>query len=244
MPDYWKKDPTVSLGALNATVDLDPLGSGLMGIKITGTWTGVIVLEVTNETADGISYDSIIPVFSPDDGSILVSMGINGFYIGDVAGCSNARLRMSAWTSGTANVGVVGFPGVRDTDENYTVLVGTVTQNTAGTFTSNTNLKNFKNRGATFIFGVTAISGTIAAPQIQIGYTYAGTFYPINADFTKSGNLSLNQAITVLCYPGASGGNYDHVEACGLERDTTFRVIITLPPGASITYTKQVAYRR
>src|SRR5512139_1364295 len=96
---------TGTLGALNATLDLDCSvhAMGTMVFEVTGTWKGKIVVE---GAVDG-TYNNLSIV---QPGGAIAFTGVNndnqnGVYRAlIIAGYTSVRLRMSTYTSGTATV--------------------------------------------------------------------------------------------------------------------------------------------
>lgn len=92
-----------TLGALNATVVLSSMhGLSSVLFQLTGTWVGTVLAEASIDGTDWTTVNT-----APIPGGTLVSTGAtaNGLYRGaSVAAYTSYRLRMSAYTSGTATV--------------------------------------------------------------------------------------------------------------------------------------------
>jgi hypothetical protein len=93
-----------TLGALNATLEIAGAGLSTVGVGISGTWVGTIVAEIT--TGDGV-WD-IIPLIDNTMGSAGLTTAVNGNFLLGVAGALTLRIRMSAYTSGTATIYLEG----------------------------------------------------------------------------------------------------------------------------------------
>lgn len=94
-----------SLGALNETIELTGLGLlATGGILISGTWAGTIAFQ---GSIDGTTFDAIVA--QPLGGGILAaSTTANGRFLVGLAGFATVRLKMAAYTSGTANITAYG----------------------------------------------------------------------------------------------------------------------------------------
>jgi hypothetical protein len=79
-------------------------GAGTLGLQVTGTFTGTIVVECS---IDNSNYQAIriTPTNSTTAATSLTSTGV---WTGAVAGCRRIRARSTAWTSGTATVVLLG----------------------------------------------------------------------------------------------------------------------------------------
>jgi hypothetical protein len=93
-----------SLTALNDTVEIAAAGLSTCGLGISGTWVGTIVAEI--EVGDGV-WD-VVPLIDQSLASAALSTTGNGNWLLGIAGALTLRIRMSAWTSGTAVVYLEG----------------------------------------------------------------------------------------------------------------------------------------
>ena len=93
-----------TLGVAEATVSLACSGLSTVGLGISGTWVGTIVAETTA----GDSVWDAIPLVDNTMGSAGLTTTVNGNFVLGVAGALTLRIRMSAWTSGTATVYLEG----------------------------------------------------------------------------------------------------------------------------------------
>lgn len=107
---------TGSLGALNATVSITPSGKYTIGGTITGTWSGTITPE---GTIDGTNWFTVRTANKSTNDIINSYTGNDSFEFYSVAGCIGLRLRMSAYTSGTANIVLTGTSLATDAFLNY-----------------------------------------------------------------------------------------------------------------------------
>jgi hypothetical protein len=91
-----------TIGSLNADVEFDnsTVGYGSLGIQISGTWVGTITPAVT---LDGTNWKDI-SVFRDSDGRFYSSMTANDIFSYPIGAIKKFRMKMSAYTSGTATV--------------------------------------------------------------------------------------------------------------------------------------------
>src|SRR5689334_24109262 len=89
-----------TLGAANATLEIPLGGFGSIGVQIGGAWTGTITFE---GTIDHGTWQTL-NVAKTNSTTQVTSTTANGVWVGSVAGLRAARARMSAYTSGTAQV--------------------------------------------------------------------------------------------------------------------------------------------
>lgn len=70
-------------------------------IQVSGTWVGTLIFEFSAD--NGVTW--ILAAFQIN-GTIFTASGCtaNGVFMGDSSGCTNFRVRATAWTSGTAIV--------------------------------------------------------------------------------------------------------------------------------------------
>ena len=105
-----------SLGALNATVIITPSGKYTVGGQILGTWVGTITAE---GTIDGTNWFTVRTANKSTNDIIQTYTANDQFEFYSVAGCISLRLRMSAYTSGTANIVLTGTNLATDAFLNY-----------------------------------------------------------------------------------------------------------------------------
>lgn len=75
--------------------------SGTVGVQITGTFSATIQFEQSIDNVTWVAW----PVTDPNgDGSSVTSTTAAGYWIGSAAGAKTLRVRVSAYTSGTASV--------------------------------------------------------------------------------------------------------------------------------------------
>lgn len=94
---------TGTIGALNAAVTVGVEDVDYFAVQFTGTWAGTITFECT---VDGTNWVSLACVNSTSVAltTAVVSTTTNGLFFHPGAFASSFRVRMSAYTSGTATV--------------------------------------------------------------------------------------------------------------------------------------------
>ena len=96
---------TGTIGALNAAFTVDIEGADHVAIQATGTWVGTITPEIslygTNWVATGVKSSTSTSLVT-----VVTSFTANGIYQIHATGIPSLRLRMSAYTSGTATITV------------------------------------------------------------------------------------------------------------------------------------------
>lgn len=101
---------TGNLAALNAAVSCYADGASTVSVSVSGTYAGTLAVE---GTVDGTNWDAI-PVKPMNAGGIYVltlGSAATGRWMGPVGQFSQVRLRMSAYTSGTAAVTLLASNG-------------------------------------------------------------------------------------------------------------------------------------
>jgi hypothetical protein len=90
-----------SITALDQTVSISAQPSASdVGIQITGTWTGQIDFQVT---VDGTNWIASRARTEAGDDAVNATAG-NGIFTMPIAGCQQARVKATSWSSGTASV--------------------------------------------------------------------------------------------------------------------------------------------
>lgn len=127
---------TGTLTALNEVVALSLSNSSGAIVNISGTWTGTILFDGSND--DFVTFQNAA-VFTPPAGVITAGVTANGYYrFVAVAGFTKIRARMSSYTSGSATVVLsasIGSGLAPTVSINYDSMLGTskLTGNTDGT---------------------------------------------------------------------------------------------------------------
>lgn len=89
---------TGSLLALNDVITADSLDSnGSVGVVLTGTWVGTISFQ---GSVDGVLYTDVFVLGL--NGTFVTSTAANGSFIVNPAGLHSFRVKVTAYTSGTA----------------------------------------------------------------------------------------------------------------------------------------------
>lgn len=93
-----------SFTAISQTLDIETGNSGTISVQVTGTWSGTIVLELSNDNSIWVQ----ISLIKSSDNSQIASITSNDIYVGNTNSYAFIRLRTSAWTSGTASISSFG----------------------------------------------------------------------------------------------------------------------------------------
>lgn len=102
LPSFGDLQVRGTLSALDETLVLEASGASGSIINISGTWTGTIVVEGSN---DRFATNQNVTLWSPPIGFISAGVSTNGYYrLAAISGFTQVRARMSAFTSGSALV--------------------------------------------------------------------------------------------------------------------------------------------
>ena len=96
---------TGTLGALNATVASAIEDADRFSVQFTGTWAGTVTFEVSNNNVDWFSV-GLVNSTSVALTTAVVSTTANGLFFSVATFSPFFRVRMSAYTSGTATVNI------------------------------------------------------------------------------------------------------------------------------------------
>lgn len=161
-------DTTASgtISALNGAVTIATNGASTVSFVCSGTWSGTISTEVSPDAATfvGMNY------YAPGQGYFsIVSSGVIGAM--SVGGFKQMRLRMTAFTSGSATCSIEAGQGglLRQVyDSSYTDLLGTF-KLTDGTDTAAVTAAGALQVDGSAVTQPVSISGTTAVQQISTG---------------------------------------------------------------------------
>lgn len=103
-----------SLAALNATVALPLNGSAGAAVQISGTWAGTVTFEGTLDNATWFPINAV----SASTSQPQTTTTVNGLYRLTPGGLASIRSNMSAFTSGTATIGMRASAGAGGTFAN------------------------------------------------------------------------------------------------------------------------------
>jgi len=96
---------TGTLGVLNATVSSTIDDADHFSVQLTGTWAGTVTFEVSNDGTNWVSV-GLVNSTSVALTTAVVSTTANGLFFRVHKFTPLFRVRMSAYTSGTANVNI------------------------------------------------------------------------------------------------------------------------------------------
>lgn len=97
---------TGTLGVLDATVALATTRAALVGVSVSGTWVGTIYFEATRLDTP-VWFQTSAATY---DGTISSETTSNSDFTVPVLGYKQVRVRMQAYTSGTATIEMVAIP--------------------------------------------------------------------------------------------------------------------------------------
>jgi hypothetical protein len=98
---------TGTLGAADAVLDVNIETAENVLIQTTGTWTGTITPEISVNGTDWVAT-TIKSSTQVNASTLIASFNSNGIAELFATGLPHFRLRMSAYTSGTANIWIHG----------------------------------------------------------------------------------------------------------------------------------------
>lgn len=101
----FRSKATATLSGVNqaATVDFRQLANGAAGVQVVGTFSGTLLIEAT---MDGTNWGTYAFV-DCSSGSTAASITAAGQFRTELVGVYAVRVRMSAFTSGAADVTLV-----------------------------------------------------------------------------------------------------------------------------------------
>jgi spore maturation protein SpmB len=105
-PRLIQSTPASSLDANLLNIDLNDAGYKLVSASIEGTWVATISFEGSN---NNISWWSVGAYKANDPGNFVTSTTINGHFLIPTLGFRYIRVRVSAYTSGSATSTFLGF---------------------------------------------------------------------------------------------------------------------------------------
>ena len=108
-PPYQQRATTGSLDAAQEATSLDARGLGVVAFQLTGTWSATVTFESTLNT----TYVSA-SVRTSTSQTAVSSATTNGIYVMTVSGYATVRARVSAYTSGTVTVTILGTMAAAD----------------------------------------------------------------------------------------------------------------------------------
>ena len=97
---------TGNINTLNGEYSIEADAGATVMLLVTGVYVGTLTLE---GTIDGVNFDTI-PLKPVNAGGVYIltlASAATGRWMGPCGGFSRVRVRMSAWTSGTASVTIV-----------------------------------------------------------------------------------------------------------------------------------------
>lgn len=209
-----------TLGAANAVVNLTLGGQATCGADISGTWSGTITFQVAGQSQN---YQSA-GAFTYGGTSAGSSTTSNGDFAWAIGGQAYCQVKMTTYTSGTANVTLQAVPG------------STVTlSSTNGGGSSNVSVVNTPGVTVQNTPGFVCISGcggtgnvTVVAPTNAAGQVIVTTPAP---------TYTANQTVTVNNTPGVTVQNTPAVNV-----NNTPAVNVNNTPAVNVQNTPAVTF--
>jgi len=228
----WHREATANLSAAGScTIYAGGVATAL--IDIAGTFTG-LTGSVQGSLDNGSTYADLHTFQSYEllnsRGEVAQSsIATARRYLVNVAGYTNIRYNVTAISTGTANIRIVGQAttyGLVPSNQQFTVLSSAARTST----TASSDISNYHNRGAYLFVNVTSITSTpIIAVQVQ-GKEPIGSNYFTIAEFAA---ITATGTYAFLTYPGQTKVP-GVVESFPLPR--SWRVNVVHQDADSITY--------
>ena len=176
--------------AISQTIDLTGPNSGTDIVQITGSWSGTIIAEGSN---DGTNFLTI-PCIDQSNGQELASITSSGMYIIASNGYNQTRIRSSAWSTGTATISAYGsnYPSIvyAAEDKNYGTS-GVNTLRTASQIGNSGGAADF-NSGATGAQTLRTVANQGAPNSATNGWTVKPTDGTNSQSYTIGGEAKVS----------------------------------------------------
>lgn len=160
-----------TITALNGVLELDPLQKDSQFISITGTWVGTVSFEIS---ADGVTWYAANTA-NLATGAMVTTTTANGSFLVQSVGANAARVRASAFTSGTIAIANEGSNSVQ---------VSTVVQPNAASLNGRMNLRNSANTEISSSVNDTVSNELILATKTPDTITTTVAFGALNTAVT------------------------------------------------------------
>lgn len=200
-----------SVGALNATFDTTNIANlATTGVVVSGTWIGTLTFQ---GSLNGTDFFDILAL-PAQDGKISSTTAVNGSFYVNSGGLTSVRLKMTAYSSGSATVITYGT-GPSVFDRQISTLVG----NTDGTRIGNVGERlktdtdfsgNALANSAAFTSKtrVIVLTSTInlASGSYTNCYTYSGSglLYGFNVEFNNASIIVRLQVDGEIIFDGVT----------------------------------------
>lgn len=148
-----------TLAAPNETVEMVCAGLSTIGVGISGTWTGTIVVET--EVGDGV-WD-VVPLVDGTLGTASLSTSVNGNFLVGIAGALTLHVRASALASGIATIYLEGTSAPAGVFLSRSLPTGINSIGTVGLNAGTNNIGRVGSEGITISQTPTVTAGVYAA---------------------------------------------------------------------------------
>jgi hypothetical protein len=125
--------PTTASGTLTAatqSVDISTAGDGVVGITVSGTWSGTLFFRGKVAGASSWSIIKVLDVAGTLTGGLVTQASTNASLVFNATGYSDVQVYANAWTSGTASVALTAT-ALAATQRNNVVLTNAADGGTA-----------------------------------------------------------------------------------------------------------------
>jgi hypothetical protein len=211
---------------------VDCSGYRSINFQITGTWSGTITFQVSN---DNTNWNGLGVVTSGGVNSLTQTTTVNGAFFTALAGFNFVRIRFTTYTSGTANV--TGYL-LRETNSQAvsvsgsSITVSNILANTTSSATvlytvnsaATTNAASIKATGAN-LYGLSVMNASVTTKYVRL------------FNLTTAPTMGTSVPIMVVAVPATSSKEIEYVPA--LRFGTGLAVAIT--GGAAATDSTAVA---
>jgi hypothetical protein len=211
---------------------VDCSGYRSINFQITGTWSGIITFQVSN---DNITWNGLGVFPAAGAGATSSSTAANGAWFGPLGGFNYARIRFTTYTSGTASVvgNLLREPVSSATSvSSATVTVGNIAASTAS---SNTTLYTVNSAATTNAASIKATGANLYG--ISVMNASASTKYVRFFNRNTAPTVGTDVPIMVVAVPATSSKEIEYVPA--IRFGTGLAVAIT--GGAAVTDNTAVA---
>ena len=141
---------TITANGQDVTADLTNLSVAGLTVQITGTWSGTLSFQGSND--GGTTWVATSVTTAVATGAILLTTTTtNNLFVVIIAGAGKFRVTATAWTSGTANI------YIRHSDTPSPLITGNVRIGSAATLTANTTEQSVLNDNAAFTDGTSKV---------------------------------------------------------------------------------------
>ena len=227
-----------TISALNGAVELDPLQKDSQFVSVTGTWVGTLSFEIS---ADGVTWYAANTA-NLATGAMITTTTANGSFLVQSVGATSARVRASAFTSGTIAIANEGSNSVQ---------LNTVIQSNPASLNGRMNLRDSSNIEIGTVGNPINVSSIPSSDRIGAGALGAlNATISVNSQGTSSvtfqlsgtwvGTVSTESTLDGITWFTSSG--IDRQTELRLSSTTTNRIIQVFSSSYAQTRVKMTSY--